>query len=105
LEQAVGGLIESNASAAIVAASRAMKSRPDSSPLLSTLQCPVLIVGSREDALIAETDVESMRAALPDAAAVWIPDAGHLSNLEAPGPFNDALASFLVAIDTGKKTM
>jgi pimeloyl-ACP methyl ester carboxylesterase len=36
-----------------------------------------------------------MAESLPSAQAVFIPKAGHLSNLEAPLAFNDALNAFL----------
>jgi pimeloyl-ACP methyl ester carboxylesterase len=38
---------------------------------------------------------EAMAGALPDAQLKVIDGAGHLSNLENPAAFNDALASFM----------
>ena len=35
-----------------------------------------------------------------DGRLVVIPGAGHLSNLEAPAPFREALVSFLARVDS-----
>ncbi len=98
LEMAVRQLIEANAADGIAAALRAMKARPDASPMLPAIECPTLIVAGEEDALIPEADVEAMRRAIPAATRVTIPRAGHLTNLEAPGLFNDAIAAFLADV-------
>jgi pimeloyl-ACP methyl ester carboxylesterase len=95
LEQVVRELIEANATDAIVAALRAMKVRPDSTPLLAQISCPALIISGEEDAVIPAAEMDAMHAAIPRAAARAIPRAGHLSNLEAPHAFNDAIAEFL----------
>jgi pimeloyl-ACP methyl ester carboxylesterase len=95
LEQVVRELIEANATDAIVAALRAMKVRPDSTPLLAQISCPALIISGEEDAVIPAAEMDAMHAAIPRAAARAIPRAGHLSNLEAPHAFNDAIADFL----------
>jgi pimeloyl-ACP methyl ester carboxylesterase len=39
-----------------------------------------------------------MAGALPDARLVTIPDAGHLTAVEAPEEFNAAVAEFLAAV-------
>jgi pimeloyl-ACP methyl ester carboxylesterase len=40
---------------------------------------------------------ERMQAAIRGSALVRIPRAGHMSNLENPGPFNEALGGYLSA--------
>jgi pimeloyl-ACP methyl ester carboxylesterase len=95
LEQVVRELIEANATDAIVAALRAMKARPDSTPLLAQISCPALIISGEEDAVIPAAETDAMHAAIPRAAARAISRAGHLSNLEAPHAFNEAIAEFL----------
>ena len=88
-------LIEVNSTEAIVSATRAMKNRFDSTPLLGTIACPTLVIGGEEDTLVPRADLDGMRAAIPAAESVMIPRAGHLTNLEAPPAFNSAMAQFL----------
>ena len=98
LVEAVRALIERNSVTGIVSATQAMKRRPDSTPLLPSVVCPTLIVSGEEDVLIPGADVDAMRRMIPGATPVIIPRAGHLTNLEAPGAFNDALTGFLSLI-------
>jgi 3-oxoadipate enol-lactonase len=98
LIDAVRRLIETNSTEGIVSAVRAMKVRLDSTPVLPAIVCRTLIVAGAEDSIVAEVENEAMRRAIPAADLVVIPRAGHLSNLEAPQAFNDALADFLTTI-------
>ncbi len=98
LEDAVRGLIDANDTDAVVSALRAMKTRPDSRPLLRGIECPTLIVSGEEDLLIPAAEADAMRRAIPQAAHVALPRAGHLTNLEAPAAFSGALAGFLDAV-------
>jgi 3-oxoadipate enol-lactonase len=100
LEDVVRQLIEANTAEAIISATRAMKGRPDSTSSLATIRCPAAIVAGEEDAVIPRADIDVMRQAMPHAAFVSIPKAGHLANLESPGAFNDALAAFLARVPT-----
>lgn len=95
LVDAVRGLIEMNSTEGIISATRAMKTRPDSTALLSSIACPTFVVGGSEDAAVPEEDLLAMRAAIPGAGFVMVPRVGHLSNLEAPRTFNEALTGFL----------
>lgn len=95
LADAVRTLILRNTPEAVASAVSAMKTRPDSRPLLAGLTCPALVVCGMEDVLTPPAESEAMAAALPSATTVLIPGAGHLSNLEAPLVFNRALADFL----------
>jgi 3-oxoadipate enol-lactonase len=98
LTEAVRALILRNTPDAVASALEAMKSRPDSMPLLSTLACPALVVCGLDDGLTPPADSEAMVAALPNASTVWLPDVGHLSNLEAPLAFTDSLNGFLAGL-------
>ena len=69
--------------------------RPDSTPLLSTIHVPTLIVVGDQDSLTPPADSELMRAGIAGAELTVIPGAGHLTNLEQPELFNAALARFL----------
>lgn len=53
-----------------------------------------MVVGA-EDALTPVAEAEALAAALPDAELTVIAGAGHLSALEAPEAFNDAVRDLL----------
>jgi len=95
LVDAVRRLIEMNTTDGLVSALRAMKIRLDSTLVLPAIVCRTLVVAGAEDSVVAETESHAMRRAIPGAEILVIPGAGHLSNLEAPQAFNEALAGFL----------
>ena len=95
LVEAVRTLILRNTPEAIASAVGAMKTRPDSRPDLAGIPCAALVVCGTEDVLTPPAESEAMAAALPSATAVFLPGAGHLSNLEAPLAFTQALSAFL----------
>ncbi|HEX3393051.1 MAG TPA: alpha/beta fold hydrolase [Acidimicrobiales bacterium] len=79
----------------IIAALEAMRGRPDAVAQLSTVDVPALVVVGEHDGPSPPAVAEAMAGALPDAQLKVIDGAGHLSNLENPAAFNDALASFM----------
>lgn len=79
----------------IAAAARGMAERKDSTPDLSAIDVPVLIVTSDADTLIAPEVSLAMGEHIRGAQTVTLAGAGHLSNLEAPGAFDQALGAFL----------
>lgn len=98
IEDRVRALILANHPSAIQAALRAMMSRPDSTPLLPSIDVPTLIIVGEDDALTPPPMSATMAEAIPKAELVYLPAAGHLSSLEQPQPFNAALASFLARL-------
>lgn len=68
--------------AAYIAALRAMAERRDSTPLLSTLKIPVVIVHGDADALVPIDRAREVKAALPQAHLVEISGAGHMPMME-----------------------
>jgi pimeloyl-ACP methyl ester carboxylesterase len=88
-------LIESQSAEAIADGLQAMITRPDSGPVLGRVQVPTLIIVGKEDGITPVSDAESMHRAIPGSRMVVIPDVGHMSNMEAPREFNDALLEFL----------
>ena len=88
-------MILDNSSDAITGAVRAMMTRPDSTPLLSSIHCPALVVVGAEDAITPPSTAEDLQRRLPGAGLVVVPRAGHLSNIEQPEAFTAALAHFL----------
>jgi pimeloyl-ACP methyl ester carboxylesterase len=91
----VRSIILSNPAEGIAGAVRAMRSRPDSTPLLPSIRVPALIVVGEEDALTPPSASEQMHALIPGSELVRVASAGHLPSLEQPAAFNDALARFL----------
>jgi pimeloyl-ACP methyl ester carboxylesterase len=88
-------LIMHNTPEAIASALSTMKFREDATSWLSAITCPALVICGQEDVLTPPAESEAMAAALPDAQLVLLPRAGHLSNLEAPMAFTEALSQFL----------
>jgi 3-oxoadipate enol-lactonase len=93
--EAVHAMMVGNAPETIAGAIVALMTRPDATPLLSTIHCPTLIVVGEQDAITPPTLSEDMQRAIPGAELVVIPDAGHMSNMEQPNAFNAALGRFL----------
>jgi pimeloyl-ACP methyl ester carboxylesterase len=88
-------LIAEQPADAIAAAALGMAERPDSTPDLAGIDVPALVVTSSGDALIPQEVTAPMAEQIPGAELAVIRGAGHLSNLEAPGEFNDLLEAHL----------
>ncbi len=95
LRSEVRGIIEANDPRAISAALHAMGDRPDSTPLLATIDRPTLVLVGAADELIPPADSHAMHKAIPNSRLVELPNAGHLSNIEAPDAFNHAVVEFM----------
>jgi 3-oxoadipate enol-lactonase len=88
-------IMDQLAPGSIVAALEAMKRRPDSTPDLSGLDLPALVIVGEHDAPSPPDVAEQMAGRLPTARVAVVPGAGHLSNLEAPEVFTRELRAFL----------
>jgi pimeloyl-ACP methyl ester carboxylesterase len=91
----VRSLVMANSTAAIAGALRALMTRPDSTPLLSTIRCPALVIVGDEDTVTPPPLTEELHRGIAGSERVVIRAAGHLSNLEQPVAFSAALARFL----------
>jgi 3-oxoadipate enol-lactonase len=80
---------------AIARAILRLKSRPDSTPLLSAIDVPTLVLVGAEDEITGPDDARRMHEGIAGSRLERIDGAGHLSNLEAPAAFNAALLRFL----------
>ncbi len=83
----------------LAGAEMAMADRPDSTPTLARISCPVLTVAGADDALTPPADVEAMTVAIRGARMAAIPDAGHVCTLENSEAFNVAVQQFLRGLD------
>jgi len=91
-------LIAAGTPEGVAAAQRGMAERPDSFGTLASITCPTLVLVGAEDTLTPPADAEAMRAKLPKAELVYIPEAGHISCIENPNAFTRALRDFLAAL-------
>jgi len=82
----------------LVGALRALRDRPDSTPMLGSIAVPVLAVAGEEDKIAPVEVVRSMAAAIPGAQFAVIPAAGHLAPLEQPLATSRVVADFLDAV-------
>jgi pimeloyl-ACP methyl ester carboxylesterase len=62
--------------------------------LLPRIEVPTLLVWGELDARSPLTVAQQFHRTIPGAQLVVIPDCGHVSNLERPGPFNRAVREF-----------
>jgi pimeloyl-ACP methyl ester carboxylesterase len=80
---------------ALVADLKAMRDRPDSTPLLPQISVPTLVVVGEQDPITPPAEAEAMAGAIPGARLVTISGASHLAPVERPDAVNQALADFL----------
>ncbi|MBI4277533.1 MAG: alpha/beta fold hydrolase [Armatimonadetes bacterium] len=84
----------------LTATLRALADRPDSTPLLSTIKVPTLIIVGEEDVPTPADSSRTMHQAVAGSRLTVIPNVGHMSNLEDPEAFNRALVEFLGGVGT-----
>jgi pimeloyl-ACP methyl ester carboxylesterase len=77
--------------AAYIAALKAMAERADSTPLLSSLIVPVVVIHGDSDALIPVDRAREVKTELPQAHLVEISSAGHMPMMEAKEQTAEAL--------------
>jgi pimeloyl-ACP methyl ester carboxylesterase len=73
----------------------AIRSRPDSRPLLSSIKCPTLVLVGEDDVATPPELNKEIAAGIPGAKLTIVPDSGHLTTLEQPDAVNAALAEWL----------
>jgi len=91
----VKGLMAEAPDETLILALEAMKNRPDSVPLLPTVEVPVLALAGEEDTLTPPEGMEGMVRRMPRAELVVLPRVGHLSAMEKSETFREALSRFL----------
>jgi len=73
----------------------ALASRTDTTPGLSAIRIPTLILVGEHDATTPPSASRAMHERIPGSQLVIVPDAAHMSNLENPEFFNRHLMEFL----------
>ena len=87
-----------NPAAGFIGGLEAMKGRPDSSDELESIDVPTLVIVGENDGVTPPDAARKIHEHVAGSRLVVIPDAGHISNLEAPEAFNGAVAEFLGAL-------
>lgn len=84
--------------AAVADALVALRDRPDATPSLGAIAVPTLVLVGSEDTVTPVAAAEVMVKGIPNATLHVIEGAGHLSNLEAPAAFRDAIRGFVTSL-------
>lgn len=98
VEIRVRQMIEAATAQGIAAASRGMAQRADSTELLASIACPTLVIVGEQDTHTPLSIVQEYTSQIPNAQLTVIQHAGHLSNLEQPEAFLQAVREFLGSI-------
>tara|TARA_R110002111_G_scaffold259308_1_gene329287 strand:- start:91051 stop:91857 length:807 start_codon:yes stop_codon:yes gene_type:complete len=90
-------MIESTDREGIAASQRGMAVRKDFTDQLIDIKVPALLIVGSEDQLTPPAVMKNMSSRLPHAKYLEVPDAGHMSPMEAPDIVNQAMEDFLVS--------
>jgi len=96
--EAVRAMIVGTAEASLVRTLHALHDRDETCSKLPDLRLPVLVIVGEEDSITPPAAAHYLHENLTDASLAVIEDAGHLSNLENPAAFNEALEHFLASL-------
>lgn len=97
LKERLRAIIMRNQASGIIGDLMAMAERPDFTPLLNTITCPTLTLVGQHDVPTPPSEAKTMAEHIPHATLEIIPDAGHVSNMEQPEVFTQAVRSFLAS--------
>lgn len=86
---------QAQTTAGVANAVRALRDRPDSTPGLRDIRVPTLVIVGEEDGITPPSAAAALTAGIAGARQVVIPHAGHMSNMEQPAAFNEAVREFL----------
>jgi 3-oxoadipate enol-lactonase len=88
----------SNDPRGIAAAALGMAERPDMTAELGRIGCPTLVIVGQHDMISPPAEMRGIAEAIPGSKYVEIPEAGHMSPMEAPAAVNAAIAEFLASL-------
>ena len=92
---AIRGFMMSSSRDGVIGALLGMANRPDSTPGLSGISVPTLVVTGADDEVIPPEESEALAAAIPGARLRVLPDAGHMVAWEQPEAFARELRDWL----------
>ncbi len=91
-------ILEAQTSTGIASALRGMAERSDTSKVLLNVKVPVLIMTGDQDTLISPEQSQTMHELAKASRLVVIKNAGHLSSLEQPKQWNQAVIETFINI-------
>jgi 3-oxoadipate enol-lactonase len=91
----VRGLILNTPPAGIIGSLKGMAVRPDSGPLLPSVNIPALVIAGGQDQIIPPSKAQAMAAAISRATLATVENAGHMPMLEQPEATTNAIRAFL----------
>lgn len=74
---------------------KAIIDKPDQSPLLSSIDCPTLLIANKHDKVMPYTCSENMARQIKNAELISMENCGHLAMLEQPETINQILSGWL----------
>ncbi|MFK7769094.1 MAG: alpha/beta fold hydrolase [Mariniblastus sp.] len=80
----------------------AMSQREDSTPWLDRIELPVLFIAGQHDPITPSSEMRENARLVPKSCIREITNAGHMTPLEQPDEFNDALREYLDQISTNR---
>jgi len=98
VQQSLRTMMARQSPAAIIAAQAAMAARRDHTDFLPHIEVPTLIVVGDQDVSTPPAVAHAMRDKIPNSQLVEIPNAGHMTPLEAPDALNSAIRDFAMTI-------
>lgn len=98
LVEQVRGIMASTSLEGVLGDLAALKERPDSTPDLTRIHLPTLVVHGEQDQIAPYIEAKAMQEAIAGSHWQLVPAAGHLPCLENPAVFNQALSLFLLSI-------
>jgi pimeloyl-ACP methyl ester carboxylesterase len=80
-----------------------MKERPDSTITLQDNYLPTLILQGEDDQILGREEAKYMDENLSHSHLTYLPDAGHLLNLEQPDLFNQEILRYMEELENREK--
>jgi pimeloyl-ACP methyl ester carboxylesterase len=93
--QVIKSMMQETSADTMARALRGMAERPDSEPLLRTINVPCLVVVGSEDAITGRGQAEFLARGIRGSSLEIVDDVGHVPPLEKPADFNKVLGVFL----------
>ena len=91
----ISSIMKSTEETALIGTLIALAARMDMTESLEKISVPTLIITGDKDKVATQTDAELMKSKIRNSKLVLVHGAGHLSNLENPDEFNEAVLGFL----------
>ena len=85
----------------VAAALRGMATRRDVSADLPRISVPTLVIVGQDDVISTVDEMRGIAKAIPGSEFVVIPRSGHMTPVENPVAFNEAIEQFLMRVERG----